>query len=55
MTSEPDYIVIETWPSYNNLNRVYLGGGTCPTLTTQCAHSKPPLVLVKRNETEKSH
>ena len=42
----PDYIEIPTWPEYNNQNRVYLGGGICPTLTTQCSHSKPPLVLV---------
>lgn len=41
-----DFIVIPTWPAYNDLNRVYLPEGVCPTLTTQCAHSKPPLVLV---------
>lgn len=44
------YIVIPTWPSFNNLNRVYLGGGCSPTLTTQCAKSKPPLVLVEATE-----
>ena len=42
----PDYIEIPTWPEYNNQNRVYLGSGICPTLTTQCSHSKPPLVLI---------
>ena len=42
----PDYIEIPTWPEYNNQNRVYLGGGICPTLTTQCSHSKPSLILI---------
>ena len=41
-----DFIVIPTWPEFNNLNHVYLPEGVCPTLTTQCAHSKPPLGLV---------
>lgn len=49
MTGE-EYIIIPTWPAYNNLNRVYTGGGCSPTLTTQCAHSKPPLILVEVRE-----
>ena len=42
-----EYIIFPTWPAYNILNRVYTGGGCSPTLTTQCAHSKPPLILVE--------
>lgn len=49
MTGE-QWVEIPTWPIFNGQNRVYLGGGTCPTLTTQCAHSKPPLVLVEARE-----
>lgn len=41
MNSE-QYFIIPTWPSFNKMNRVYLDGGICPTLTTQCAKSKPP-------------
>lgn len=44
------YYVIDTWPKYNNLNRIHTGGGCSPTLTTQCSHSKPPLVIVENRE-----
>ena len=50
VTGKEQYIEIPTWPAYNNQNRVYLGGGICPTLTTQCSHSKPPLVLIGGTE-----
>lgn len=49
MTAE-EYVEIPTWPAYNNMNRVHTGGGLCPTLTTQCSHAKPPLVLVEARE-----
>lgn len=48
--TEHDYLEIPTWPIFNNLNRVYLGKGICPTLTTQLSPSKPPLVLVRRDD-----
>lgn len=32
----------------HDANVVYGGGGVCPTITTQAAHSQPPLVAVRK-------